>query len=95
MMKIRLFGMVKALAQQQKELAIEFSSGGQNDSLVGVSDNQWRRPQPVDQPDNPTPEDWKLRVPFQGLLYKVMREKQADGTRPTSLTHSRMPSWET
>jgi hypothetical protein len=69
----------KDLSDENRQL---FSSAKRRDRLVAVRANQWRRPQPLANPDGPIPDEWKLRVPYQGIIYKVMKEKQADGTRP-------------
>lgn len=56
-----------------------------HDRIVGVRPEQWRRPQPVENPDDDnatTPSEWMLSVPFSGIVYKVMSERRTDGTRP-------------
>lgn len=66
------FGTVE-LTEEHKE---EFSERD-HDKLVGVTENQWRRPQPA--PDlsilDTTPQDWKINIPYAALLYKVTRKE--------------------
>lgn len=46
------------------------------DCLIGVRGDQWRRPtnadgRPPSDPPEVTPEEWMLKIPYRGILYKV------------------------
>lgn len=76
---------VEAVSFGTKDLSDDHKSeffASRHDRLVGVRPDQWRRPHPVENPDDGTPAAWMLTVPFQGMVYKVTTERQTDGTRP-------------
>jgi hypothetical protein len=52
-----------------------------HDRLPGVDPGQWRRPDPLVNPDSPTPASWKVNIPVRDILYKVTTDKNEDGTR--------------
>jgi hypothetical protein len=72
----------KDLSDETKEAY----SKSQRARLPAVGVDEWRRPEnagalPVERP-TPTPEEWLLRIPSKGILYKVMTGKRnQDGDR--------------
>jgi hypothetical protein len=52
-----------------------------HDRLVGVKSGEWTRPEDTElgEMGDTTPDDWKLRIPYQGILYRVTTKRS--GTR--------------
>lgn len=68
----------KVLTDDHKQEFFE----SRHDGLPGVDPGQWRRPDPLVNPDSPTQASWKVNIPVRDILYKVTTDKNDDGTRP-------------